>query len=111
MFVQRVAGVGSRPESWAMIGDDGALVAPVERYLRFLTDVERSPNTVKAYAHDLKDWFEFPQVRGLDWQDVCLEDLGEFVTWLRLPPTARGGLVSVLASLTGFGHFHLNATR
>jgi integrase/recombinase XerC len=29
---------------------------PVERFLAYLTDIERSPNTVKAYAHDLKDW-------------------------------------------------------
>ncbi|MFE9327194.1 hypothetical protein ACFYOW_40240 [Nocardia sp. NPDC006982] len=25
-------------------------VAPVERYLAYLTDIERSPNTIKAYG-------------------------------------------------------------
>lgn len=29
----------------------------LERYLAYLTQIERSPDTVKAYAHDLKDWF------------------------------------------------------
>jgi hypothetical protein len=43
-------------------------VQPVERYLAYLTDIERSPNTVKAYAHDLKDWFVFLARQGLDWQ-------------------------------------------
>lgn len=99
MFIQRVARVGSRPESWTVIGDDGVPVGSVERYLAFLTDIERSPNTVKAYAHDLKDWFEFLQVRGLGWQAVRLEDVGQFVAWLRLPPAARGGLVSVLPTV------------
>lgn len=99
MFVQRVAGAGSRPESWAVIADDGAPVEPVDRYLAFLTDVERSPNTVKAYAHDLKDWFEFLGVRGVAWQGVCLDDVGEFVAWLRLPLTARQGLVVVLPTV------------
>lgn len=101
MFVQRVAGAGSRPESWAVIADDGVPVGPVDRFLGYLTDVERSPNTVKAYAHDLKDWFSFLSGRGLDWQEVRLEDVGDFVAWLRLPPTAREGLVSVLPSVRG----------
>ena len=66
-------------------------VEPIERYLAYLTDIERSPNTVKAYAHDLKDWFVFLDSRGLDWREVRLEDLGEFVAWLRLPPAGRDG--------------------
>ena len=32
---------------------------PVERFLGYLASIERSPNTVKAYAHDLKDWFTY----------------------------------------------------
>jgi len=42
----------------------------VERYLAYSTDIERSPNTVTAYAHDLKDWFTFLGLRGLDWREV-----------------------------------------
>jgi site-specific recombinase XerD len=71
----------------------------VDRYLAYLTDIERSPNTVKAYAHDLKDWFEFLSRGGLDWTKVGLEDVGAFVAWLRLPTAARSGLVSVLPSV------------
>lgn len=29
-------------------------VVPVNRFLAYLTDIRRSPNTVKAYAHDFK---------------------------------------------------------
>ena len=47
-------------------------MAPAERYLAYLTDIERSPNTIKAYAHDLKDWFVFLAGRGLDWRAVTL---------------------------------------
>jgi site-specific recombinase XerD len=54
---------------------------------------------VKAYAHDLKDWFSFLGVRGLDWREVRLEDVGGFVAWLRLPPLARSGKVAVLPSV------------
>ena len=73
-------------------------VGPVERFLAYLTDIERSPNTVKAYAHDLKDFWEFLGCRGLDWREARLEDVGEFVAWLRLPPPGREGVVAVLPS-------------
>src|SRR5260370_30390898 len=99
MHVQRVAMPGSGLESWTVLGDDGVPVGPVERYLSYLTDIERSPNTIKAYAHDLKDYWVFLAGRGLDWREVRLEDIGEFVAWLRLPPAGRGGQVAVLPSV------------
>ena len=64
MLVQRVLMPTSSLESWTVLGDGGGPVEPIERYLAYLTDIERSPNTVKAYAHDLKDWFAFLDVRG-----------------------------------------------
>lgn len=99
MFVQRVVMPGSRRESWTILGGDGVPVEPVERYLAYLTDIERSPNTVKAYAHDLKDWFVFLTRRAVDWREVRLEDVGEYVAWLRLPLAARDGRVTVLPSV------------
>jgi len=120
--VQRVVMPGSGLESWTVIGDDHVPVEPVERFLAYLTSVERSPNTVKAYAHDLKDWFSFLALQGLEWQAVTVEDVAGFVAWLRLPPVARDGQVSVLptvehhcggasvnrklAALTSFCEFH-----
>ncbi|MER7672429.1 tyrosine-type recombinase/integrase [Kitasatospora sp. NPDC096128] len=98
MLVQRVLMPDSLLESWTVLGDGGGTVEPIERYLAYLTDIERSPNTVKAYAHDLKDWFVFLGRRGLDWREVRLEDLGEFVAWLRLPPAGRDGRVALLPS-------------
>jgi integrase/recombinase XerD len=99
MLVQRVLMPASSLESWTVLGDDDLPVGPVERHLAYLTDIERSPNTVKAYAHDLKDWFTFLGLRGLDWREVRLEDAGEFVAWLRLPVAGRDGRVAVLPSV------------
>ncbi len=98
MHVQRVAMPGSGVESWTVLGDDDVPVEPVERYLAYLTAVGRSPNTVRAYAHDLKDYWVFLRGRGLDWRQVRLEDLGEYVAWLRLPVPGRAGQVAVLPS-------------
>jgi hypothetical protein len=99
VFVQRVVLPDSRRESWAVLGDDGCPVEGIDRYLAYLSDIERSPNTVKAYAHDLKDWFVFLGDRAPDWRDVRLEDVGSFVAWLRLPPMIRSGGIAVLPSV------------
>jgi integrase/recombinase XerD len=99
MLVQRVTMPSMGVESWTVLGDDDTPIEPIERYLAYLTDIDRSPNTVKAYAHDLKDYWVFLAQRGLDWREVRLEDLGEYVSWLRLPPAGREGAVAVLPSV------------
>jgi integrase/recombinase XerD len=98
LLVQRVVMPGEGTESWTVLGDDDVPVGPAERFLAYLCSIGRSPNTVKAYAHDLKDFLEFLAFRGLDWQEARLEDVGEFVAWLRLPPPGRAGAVAVLPS-------------
>lgn len=75
---------------------DGEVVDPADRFLAHLTAIDRSPNTVRAYAHDLRDYFEFLDRHDLRWDAVALEDLGRFVTWLRLPEEARDGQVVAL---------------
>ena len=39
MLVQRVLMPGSGRESWTLLGDDGEVVEPAERYLAYLTAV------------------------------------------------------------------------
>jgi integrase/recombinase XerD len=99
VLVTRVVSPVSSRESWTVLGEDDAPVAPIERYLRYLTDIERSPNTIKAYAHDLKDWFTFLAGRGVDWTAVGLEDISAFVSWLRLPKALRQSGVAVLPTV------------
>ena len=97
MFVARVvcpARGGSRGR-WS--GTTGWSSFRPSGFLSFLTDSGRSPNTVKAYAHDLRDWFAFltGAETGLGGR-VTVEDVAAFVAWLRLPPPARGSAVAVL---------------
>jgi hypothetical protein len=62
---------GTHPGARTVLGDDAVAVAPIERHLAYLTGVEGSRSTV--------------------------EDVGEFVAWLRLPLMARVGVVAVLS--------------
>lgn len=97
--VQRVI-MPSGVESATLLRD-GVVVEPVDRYLAHLTAIERSPNTVKAYAHDLRDFFAFLGSRELDWARLTLEDVGRFVAWLRLAGEAREGRVALLPWVEG----------
>src|SRR6266566_3809457 len=100
MLVHPVVIPGSGTRSWTLLGDGDGPVVPVDRFLAYLTDIGRSPNTVRAYAFDLKDYWEFISFRSLDWREARLEDVGEFVAWLQLPPAGRSGEVAVLPSAT-----------
>jgi integrase/recombinase XerD len=72
---QRVAGLDASEESWTVLGDDWLPVLPVEQSLSHLSDQRRSPNTVKAYAHDLKDHFDYLGRRGLEWDRMRYDEL------------------------------------
>lgn len=85
----------------ATLLNQGTAVEPVEQFLAHLTAIERSPNTVRAYAHDLRDFFTYLHSRGLDWTLVTLEDLGKFVAWLRLPRSSRSKEVILLPWVDG----------
>jgi integrase/recombinase XerD len=81
MRVQRVLMPGTGFESWTVLGDDHMPVEPIERFLSYLASIEKSPNTVKAYAHDLKDWLTYLDRHGVDWRAARLEDVAGFVAW------------------------------
>ena len=99
MRVQRVVMPETGFESWTVLGDDQLPVEPVERFLAYLAAIEKSPNTIRAYAHDLKDWFTYLDGHGRDWRSATPEDVAGFVAWLRLPARARDGEVSVLPTV------------
>jgi hypothetical protein len=84
MIVQRVVMPVTEAVSWTVV-HDGVPVEPAERYLAYLAALERSPNTVRAYALSLRLWFEFLGVVGVDWAAVGVEDVARFVSWLRAP--------------------------
>jgi site-specific recombinase XerD len=93
-------------------------VEPVERYLAWLSRIERAPTTVRAYAHDLRLFWEFLEFRQLPWGSVSLEQLGEFTAWLRAPAenvvvleTGRAArspatVNRILTAVFGFYEFH-----
>ena len=86
-------------ESWTVVDDRFAVVEAADAFLAHLTAIERSPGTVRAYAFDLRDYFEFLGAHEIDWRTVRLEHLGRFVGWLRLPPAMRARSVTSLSTI------------
>ncbi|WP_088890030.1 tyrosine-type recombinase/integrase [Leptolyngbya ohadii] len=72
---------------WLMLDEDYQVVEPIQHYLTFICF--KSPNTVEAYAYDLKAWWHFLQQRHLDWRNVQLADLEDFAHWLRVGDTSK----------------------
>jgi integrase/recombinase XerD len=105
-------------ESWTVIGPDLRPVVEVDEYLSWLTHIERSPNTIEAYARDLRLFWTFLAEHDLDWEDVDVAALGEFAAWARRPAAnvvllhdhaARRSARTVnrmLTSVVGFYEFH-----
>jgi integrase len=83
--VQPLVTPGCGDRSWTVVGEDGLPVEPVEAYLAHLVAVERSPNTVQAYAHSLVFWLDYLTRRGVAWDDAGVEQVAGFVGWLRAP--------------------------
>ena len=83
MKAQRVDAPVTGAESWTVVDADYFPVDPAERYLAYLTAIERSPHTVRAYAQSLALWCEFLELRQVGWAGASVEDVSGFVTWLR----------------------------
>lgn len=87
--VQRLRTAGTGAVSFTVVGVDGLPVDAVEVFLAHLAAVGRSPNTVAAYAHDLRDFVEWLGQVGRDFRELSLEELTGFFGWLARPVPAR----------------------
>ncbi len=119
--MQRLVMPVTGAESWTVVDDELVPVEPVERFLAHLAAIERSPNTVKAYAHSLRLWFVFLGPRDVTWDAAGVEDVSEFVRWLRAPAVnvivldetaavrSEATVNRHLAAVFGFYDFHARA--
>ena len=72
-----------------LLDDTGREVVPVTRFLSHLTDSNYSPNTVCAYAYDLRHLAVFLDERALGWNDFKPSTALEFLGYLRRVPSHR----------------------
>ena len=91
VLVHKVVALASQVVSYTVVDELFEPIDPAEQYLSHLVAIERSPNTVRAYASSLRLYFEHLSAVELDWEAVRLDDIGRFVAALRAP--AEGVIV------------------
>ena len=110
---------------YVVIDDEGMLVEPIVRYLKYLDRIGTARNTLRSYATVLKQYWEYLSQQQLDWQQITLDDLAQFVLWLKLPtgslrilpaqpvPQARSNrtINHALAVLSSFYEYHWRMDR
>ncbi len=62
----------SGKEIWMVLDCDYSPIAPIHDYLRYLENKEKSPNTIKAYARNLKLYWDFLYEHKIDWTEITI---------------------------------------
>jgi len=75
----------NQAKRYMLLDQNGFPVLPVMKYLKYLDQTGKSPNTQKTYGYSLKHYFSYLEEKGKDYKFIRLEDLVDFVGWLRSP--------------------------
>jgi site-specific recombinase XerD len=67
-------------------------IQPIQTYLNYCRKRQLAANTVNTYACRLVDFWHWLEYKSLDWQDVGLNELADFVNWYLL-----GGDIEVIS--------------
>ncbi|HKX29732.1 MAG TPA: site-specific integrase [Blastocatellia bacterium] len=76
MRVQRAVLPDTGRVTWMVLDDDYLPIRPIATFLVHLENVERSPNTIRAYAYHLKLFWEYLKEFQLVWTNIGLDELG-----------------------------------
>ncbi len=82
---------------WTVIDDNYLPIQPIQEFLTYLKHLERSPHTIRAYAHHLRLFWEYLSTIQTTWTAVRLSELADFVAWLRNPQPGLLSLQEMLA--------------
>ncbi len=84
-----------------LVDSHGEVVTVVSGFLQHLSNGEYSPNTIRAYANDLRHFFNFLESCDLDWNAFRPKHGIELLGYLRhVPVKARGVRRASLAAVT-----------
>jgi integrase/recombinase XerD len=119
MKVQRARLPETNRSTWLVLDDDYLPIQAISAFLKFCENLGRSPYTVRAWAHHLKLFWEFLHDEQIEWTNMNVAHLANFVSWLRRPQTdvvsiAHQGakrtdatIDQILAAVHSFYDFHM----
>lgn len=68
-----------------LAADTGTPVQPVMKYLKFKDNAGYARNTLRLHCIHLKHFFTYLEEAGKDYSQVNIDDLAEFLAWLKNP--------------------------
>lgn len=77
--------IQDQQKRYVVIDDTGSLIEPIAHYLKYLDRINAARQTLRSYAFALRLYWEYLSQQQIDWQQVTLDELAEFVLWLKLP--------------------------
>lgn len=83
MKVIRITHPTTFVETYRLYGDDGLPLGDLNKYLVFLANRGFSPNTIRAYAYDLKEYLGYLQSIPKRFLEADLEDVVNFIQHLK----------------------------
>lgn len=83
VFVPIINGEGKT--RYMLLDSDGSPIIPVIKYLKYLDDIGRAPNTLKTYCYHMKLYFEYLNETDQSYTNANLRSLARFIGWLRSP--------------------------
>ena len=81
MQVQKVNKGGTA--RWVLLDDDMHLIDPVCEFLEFQRKIDRADHTLRAYATDLKIYWEFLMKSSNRFDQISIRTIADFVDYLR----------------------------
>src|SRR5699024_6744914 len=85
MRVQRVQTEDRSYPLYILLDGKFNVIENVLRYIKYLDNTDKAPNTIKTYCYHLKLFYEFLEQSKISLIDINYEELANFVGWLRNP--------------------------
>ena len=84
MKVQKIRINNQTEDFWIVTGDDHLAIPSIDLYLRYLSSIRKSPNTIRSYAYHLKEFWLFLSLKNYSWNEIGLIEMSEFINFLKL---------------------------
>jgi site-specific recombinase XerD len=69
--------------TWTVVSESFAVIEPAEQYLEYGRHTGFAPNTIKAYARGLAQWWTYLEQCEKSWDTVRIHDFGNFLAAVR----------------------------
>jgi integrase/recombinase XerD len=93
--------------TWTVLDKTGLPIKAIYDFLSYCQNLNRSPNTIRAYAHHLQAWWRYlDHAQVTDWQSATPMMLAEFINWLRTTkPYQPSSINAMIAAVVAFYDF------